>query len=223
MCMRPLHPLLSPTAPNRTKKKKRVRAPLVRARRQRIDPTKYGSVHISGVLLDTPAIVVPSSPKTVQMAPPTSELSHIQKADERMKEGTQNALGVEPVALPKAAKSKEIEKAFTAERARNLALLSRLFGDKDVWEGHEDDVGGEAEASEPGEYDEDGDIALGPTRQGPETVSVDLLTPVNVGETSSSPSISSYDQPEESASIPEQQTEVKRLKDLFAPAAEPGT
>lgn len=157
------------------------------------------------------------------MAPPTSGLRHIQKVEENPKEGIQNDLGVEVVAPPKAAKSKEIAKTFTAERARNLALLSGLFGDKNVWGGREDFVGEGAEASESSEYDEDGDIARGQTRQRRENVSVDLPTPVNVAETTRSPSISSYDQPEEPASIPEQRTEVKRLKDLFAPAAEPGT
>lgn len=176
--------------------------------------------------MDTPAIVVTSSlrsPKSVHIAPPTSGLRHIENVNENQKKGIQNTLGVEVVAPPKATKSKETEKAFTAERARNLALLSGLFGDKDVWEGREDNVGEDAEASDSGEYDEDGDIACGPTREGRGTVSADLPTPVNVAETTFSPSISSYDQPEESASIPERKTEVKRLKDLFAPTAEPGT
>jgi hypothetical protein len=225
MCMRPLHPLpplFSSIGPDRTqKKKRRVRAPLVRARRQRIDPTKYGPVHVSGVLLDTPTIVVPSSSwpsKTVQM-PPTSGIGQVQKADDKLNEITEDELEVEVITTPKAAKSKEI-KEFAAERAHHLALLPALFGDKDVWEGREDSDGVEGEANESGEYDEGDDIALGPTQQGRET------TPVNVAEATPPPCfplIGPGDRPEESALIPEQQTEVKRLKDLFAPAVEPGT
>jgi len=159
------------------------------------------------------------------MAPPTPGLRHTQKANETPKKNAQVDLEVAIVATPEAAKSQGIEKAFAAERARNLALLSGLFGDKDIWEGREDSVGEETEAHESGEYDEDDDIALGPTRQGRETMPVDPLTPPNVAEATPprSPSRSSYDQPEDSASIPEQRTEVKRLKDLFVPAAEPGT
>jgi hypothetical protein len=229
--MRPLHPLptvLSASDPDRTqKKKRRAQAPLIRARRQRIDPTKYGSVHISGVLLDTPAIVVPSSSrpsKMVQRMPsPTFEPKDIQKVDEKSKKTTQINLTAEIVATPKAAQSNEIEKAFAAERARNLALLSGLFGDKDVWEGHENNVGEGAEANEPSEYDED----LGPTQQGRGIMLAEppIPTPVKVAEVtpSCSPSINSDGQLEESASIPTQQAEVKRLKDLFAPTTEPGT
>jgi len=232
--LRPLPPLFSSIGLERTqKKKRRVRAPLVRARRQRIDPTTYESVHVSGVLLGAPSIIVPSSSrpsKMVQMPPPTSGLRQIQKADEKLNKITESDLGVEVVATPKAAKSKEIERVFAAERARNLALLSGLFGNKDVWEGHEDSDGVEDEANESGEYDEGDDIAFGPTRQGGETMSAEPSTPVNVAETTPppcSPSISLSDRPEESAPIPKpipkQHTEVKLLKGLFAPVAEPGT
>lgn len=223
MRMRPLHPLpplfSSISFDGTQKKKRRVRAPLVRARRQRIDPTKYGPVHVSGVLLDTPTIVVPSSSrplKTVQR-PPTLGLGQIRKADDKPNEVTESELEVEIVATPK---SEEIEKTFVAERARNLALLSGLFGDKDVWEGREDSGGVEGGVSESGEYEESDDIALGLSRQGQE------IMPENVADTvspSSPPSISSGNSPEKSAPSPEQQTEVKRLKDLFAPAVEPGT
>jgi hypothetical protein len=233
MCMRPLHPLrplFSSIGPNCTqKKKRRVRAPPVRARRQRIDPTKYGPMHVSGVLLDTPTIVVPSSPrlsKTVQMPLPTSGFRKTQKADERSNEITENDLEVKVAAIPRATKSKEIEKEFAAERARNLALLSGLFGNKDVWEGREESDGVEDEANESGEYDEGDDIVLGPTRQGRETMRAEPSTPVNVAEATPppcSPLNESGDRPEASAPIPEQQTEVKRLKDLFAPAVESGT
>ena len=233
MCMRPLHPLpplFSSIGPDRTqKKKRRVQAPLVRARRQRIDPTKYGPVHISAVLLDTPTIIVPSfswPSKTVQMPPPMSGLGQTQKADEKPNEITENDLEVELVASPKVAKSKEIKKLFAAERAYNLALLSELFGDKAVWEGREDSDGVEGEANESGEYDEGDNIALGPTRQGLETMPAEPPMPVNITEATPPPwppLISPGDQPGESALIPEQQTEVKRLKDLFTPAVEPGT
>jgi hypothetical protein len=224
--MRPLHPLppLFPSAGSDRplKKKRRVQVPLVRARRQRIDPTKYGSVHISGVLLDSSAIIAPSSPrpsKMLQVAPPTLGL---QKANEKPKKETPNDLGAEVFATPKSLKSQETEKVFAAERARNLALLSGLFGNKDVWEGREDSAGDKVES---GEYDEEGDIALGPTRQGREPMPAETSAPVIAEERilpPHSPLVSSNDQPDESASISEAQTEVKRLKDLFAPAAEPG-
>ena len=233
MCMRPLHPLpplFSSVGSDRTQKKKRqIRAPLVRARRQRIDPTKYGPVHVSGVLLDTPTIVVPSSSrpsKMVQMPPPTLGLGQIKKADDKPIDITENALEAGVDATPKAAKSQEIEQVFAAERARNLALLSGLFGDKDVWEAREDSDGVEVEASESGEYDESGDIALGPTRHGQETMPAEPPVPVNIDDAIPPPSptlISPGDCPEESAPSPERQTEVKRLKDLFAPTVEPGT
>lgn len=217
--MRPLHPLaplLSRAGPDRAqKKKRRVRATLARARRQRIDPTQYGSVHIAGVLLDTPAIVVPSSPRPSKMVQETLPTSGQASADKKLKKKTQND---EAVATPEAAKSKEIEKTFAAERARNLALLSGIFGDEDVLEGREDSVREEAGANESAE------IALGPTRQRQGTMSTDFPMPVNDVETTPprSPPVSSNDQPGESISILEQQTEAERLKDLFAPAGEPG-
>lgn len=233
MRMRPLHPLpplFSSISPDSTqKKKRRIRAPLVRARRQRIDPTKYGPVHVSGVLLDTPTIVVPSSSrplKTVQRPPPKIGLRQIQRADNEPNGITENDLEMEIVATPKVAKSKEIEKTFTAERARNLALLSGLFGDKDVWEGREDSGGIEDGASESGEYEESDNIALGLSRQGQEIMPAEPSIPGNVADTvppPSSPLISPGNSPEESAPSPKQQTEVKRLKDLFAPTMEPGT
>ena len=228
MCMRPLHPLpplFSSIGPDQTQKKKhRARAPLVRARRQRIDPTKYGPVHMSGVLLDTPTIVVPSSKwpsKTVQM-PQTSGLGPIQKADDKPNEITENDVEVEVIATPKVAKSKEV-KVFAAERARHLALLPGLFSDQDIWEGREDSDGVEGESNESGEYEEDDDIA---PRQGRGTMPVEPPIPVNIAEATPppcSPLISPGDRPEESAPVLEQQTEVKQLKDLFAPAVEPGT
>jgi len=154
----------------------------------------------------------------LQVAPPTLGL---QKANEKPKKETPNDLGAEVFATPKSLKSQETEKVFAAERARNLALLSGLFGNKDVWEGREDSAGDKVES---GEYDEEGDIALGPTRQGREPMPAETSAPVIAEERilpPHSPLVSSNDQPDESASISEAQTEVKRLKDLFAPAAEP--
>ena len=162
----------------------------------------------------------------VQMPPPTSRPRQIQKADDKQDDITENDLEVGVDATPKPAKSKEIEKMVAAERTRNLALLSGLFGDEDVWEGREDGCGVEVEASESGEYDESGDIALCPTRQGQETIPAESSVPVNVAggiPPPSPPLVSPSDSPEEPAISPERQTAVKRLKDLFAPAVEPGT
>ena len=228
MCMRPLHPLppLFSSVDRTQKKKRRVRAPLVRARRQRIDPTKYGPVHVSGVLLDTPTIVVPSSSrpsKIVQMHPPTLGPGQIQKAGDKPNDISENDLEVGVDATPKPAKSKEIEKMFAAERTHNLALLSGLFGDKDVWEGREDGGGVEVEACESSEYDESGDIALDPTRQGQETIPAEPVNIAGAIPPPFPPLVSPGDCPEEPAPSLERQTEVKRLKDLFAPTVKPGT
>src|SRR5689334_19097128 len=60
--MRPLHPLPSPVISQISssgKKKKRKIIPPTRARRQKIDPTIYGAVHLTEGMLQAHHIVIP--------------------------------------------------------------------------------------------------------------------------------------------------------------------
>jgi hypothetical protein len=136
--MRPLHPLPPPvTQVSSSRSKKRKVVPPTRARRQKIDPTLYGSVHTTEAMLQADHVVVlpvalpvgsPAEPSLV-VKPPAARGPVDQKntlASEELHDAIDDTL-VNP---------------FEAERQKDLGLLAFLFDGKEKWEGREDDLDG---------------------------------------------------------------------------------
>ncbi|KAH7923702.1 hypothetical protein BV22DRAFT_1196524 [Leucogyrophana mollusca] len=170
---RPLEPQIAvargakKAGPNGKEKKKRVKAPAVRARRRTIDPTKWDSVHLKGMFLDAEGVVIArEEPKE------EAQVDGVSSEDENSSSGESDApmtamdhvpedafdkphqLANEPVTQPQpailttGAMSKPLPQLqsmltpapvdIARENEEALGLLRSLFGSReDDWAGRE--------------------------------------------------------------------------------------
>ena len=223
MRMRPARPLDPPLDPLRTKnvdkgkgkvsktKKKRLRAPPTRARKQTIDPLRWGSTHLSGIFLEDNGNPPPprrsgSDGSAKGESTEVEEVEHILEASDQTPPGDDKT--------PPHADGTELDLA--AERASALDLLSAMFGEANDWGGAES-------------IDSDVEMAGADAVIPPHPASGPLeSTAIGVAPTS---------QAEEKGTVLDKQTEAapppattglaqpstqKKLKDLFAPREEEG-
>ena len=144
------------------KVKKRVKPPPVRARRRLIDPTKWDSVYLKGVFLDNVAVPLPTSEDALEI--PSLVKDGI--ADEEDEEETDedsahsDAPSTPPQPVPQLvqdharailsaqspsaafATSSQIQEPIESIDVREeanaaLAMLGKMFGDKEDWDGRE--------------------------------------------------------------------------------------
>ena len=144
MRMRPARPLDPPLDPLRTKsvekggktktkKKKRARPPPTRARRQTIDPLRWGSTHLSGIFLDGNANAPPPPPPPRGSGPDGSAKGESTEVDE-----VEHILEVSDQTLSGDEQTVVAELDLAAERASALDLISAMFGEADTdWGGAE--------------------------------------------------------------------------------------
>ncbi|PVG02439.1 hypothetical protein CPB86DRAFT_579707 [Serendipita vermifera] len=134
--MRPLHPIEKPgrliSRGTNLKKRKR-KLPLVRQRRQKIDPTQFGAVRLTEDMLQAELLVVVAPPPKETSAtlhePPSNTVNTVKHAQNHEQH------------RPPLAKSLEtLDVDFVAEHSRDLALLTQLFEGKEEWDGREDDI-----------------------------------------------------------------------------------
>ncbi|KAF8552594.1 hypothetical protein OG21DRAFT_1498321, partial [Imleria badia] len=185
---RPLEPIRSELGASKVKGKvkKRVKPPPARARRRLIDPTKWDSVYLKGVFLDS--VPVPFSTSRYVLPPP-SLVKHdiVDEEDEEETDEDGADSGVlsnprQPVPqlvqddahaipsaqqLPVAAVTTEfIDVGDEANAA--LAMLGKIFGDKEDWDEREslDEMEGlednEARDAQEMQVDEEDDIEVVP-------------------------------------------------------------
>lgn len=146
MRMRPARPLDPPIDPLRTKnvekgtrkKKKRPRPPPTRARRQTIDPLRWGSTHLSGIFLDGNENAPPprrSGPDGDGSA--KGESTEVDEVENILEVSDQTPTGDDSDdKMPPRASDAELDLA--AERASALDLLSSMFGEANTdWGGAE--------------------------------------------------------------------------------------
>jgi hypothetical protein len=143
MRMRPARPLDPPLDTLRTKndekgtrtKKKRAKAPPTRARRQTIDPLRWGSTHLSGIFLDGNGNALPP----VRTGPDgdgsaKGESTEVDEVEHILEVSDQTPSGDDKM-HPRAS---DTELDLAAERASALDLLSAMFGDTNAdWGGAE--------------------------------------------------------------------------------------
>ncbi|KAN0127672.1 hypothetical protein V8E53_014512 [Lactarius tabidus] len=136
MRMRPARPLDPPIDTLRTKNVERgTRTKKKRARRQNIDPLRWGSMHLSGIFLDGNGNVLPpvrTGPEGDGSAKGEStevdEVEHILEVSDQTPSGDEK---MDP-------RASDTELDLAAERASALDLLSVMFGDTNTdWGGAE--------------------------------------------------------------------------------------
>ena len=144
MRMRPARPLDLPFDPLRATnvdkgkgkvgwtKKKRTHAPPTHARKQTIDPLRWGSTHLSGIFLNdsgNPPPPRPSQPDGSAKGESTEveEVEHILEVSDQTPPGDDKT--------PPYTSGTEVDLA--AERASALDLLSVMFGEANDWGGAE--------------------------------------------------------------------------------------
>ena len=142
MRMRPARPLDPPLDPLRTKnvdkvskiktkKKKRARPPPTRARRQTIDPLRWGSTHLSGIFLDGNANAPPPPPRGSGLdGSAKGESTEVDEVEHILDVSDQTPSGDEQTVVA--------ELDLEAERASALDLLGAMFGETSTnWGGAE--------------------------------------------------------------------------------------
>jgi hypothetical protein len=228
MRMRPARPLDPPIDPLRTKnvekgtrkKKKRPRPPPTRARRQTIDPLRWGSTHLSGIFLDGNENAPPprrSGPDGDGSA--KGESTEVDEVENILEVSDQTPTGDDSDdKMPPRASDAELDLA--AERASALDLLSSMFGEANT------DWGG----AESVDSDLDVEMAGIPrTPSGPlEPTDFEVVPAAH--EPRASPreeKNTAVDRPAEATPTPAttgptQSSTQNKLKDLFAPREEEG-
>jgi hypothetical protein len=175
-----------------TKSKKRRKLPLVRARRQKIDPTQFGSVRMTEDMLQAELVVVVPAPKEGISVRATPHEPPLSQPVQGILDSEQH--GLRPV---KTSEVSDIE--FVAEHKRDLALLSQLFEGKDEWDGHEDDI------------EENGSRSNESAPEAEEAVDIPDSTSIEEEESSDDSESQTLDQVAPASNT-------TRLKDLFLPA-----
>jgi hypothetical protein len=142
MRMRPARPLDPPLDTLRTKntekgtrtKKKRANAPPTGARRQTIDPLRWGSTHLSGIFLDGNGNTLPpvrTGPEGDGSA--KGEFTEVDEVEHILDFSDQTPTGDDKM-HPRAS---DAELDLAAERENALHLLSAIFGEENDWGGAE--------------------------------------------------------------------------------------
>lgn len=153
------------------KKRKRVREPPAKARRRKIDPTKWGSVHLKGAFLENAILAdIPrSAPSAITQPSFAGEGGRLGSgSDDSENEDTSDVeLVVDELSLsdrpsaqrtadrapespqpapPRSEKPNDTQTDFRAETQKSLGLLQALFGDKgeEDW-GDRESVGSDVE------------------------------------------------------------------------------
>ena len=223
--MRPAHPLDPPLDPLRTKnvekgskmkktKKKRARPPPTRARRQTIDPLRWGSTHLSGIFLD--GIANPPPPPPRRSGPDgnakgesteVDEVEHIlEVSDQTPSDGEQTAVtGLD----------------LEAERASALDLLGAMFGEANTNWGGAESIDSDVEMA---------GVDADTPRAAPnwlDPTGFEVVPATHLPRASQKEMVSSIGRQKGSTPTPEttnsaQPSTQKKLKDLFAPREEEG-
>ncbi|KAF8260421.1 hypothetical protein EI94DRAFT_904102 [Lactarius quietus] len=139
MRMRPARPLGPPLDTLRTKnadkgsrKKKRPRDPPTRARRQTIDPLRWGSTHLSGIFLDSNG-TPPLPQRTGPDGSAKGESTEVEEVEHILEDSDQTPPGDD-----KTPPHDDAELDLAAEKASALDLLSAMFGEANAdWCGAE--------------------------------------------------------------------------------------
>ncbi|KAF8268854.1 hypothetical protein EI94DRAFT_1097109 [Lactarius quietus] len=139
MRMRPTRPLGPPLDTLRTKnankgrKKKRPRDPPTRARRQTIDPLRWGSTHLSGIFLDSNGNPPPLSQRTGPDGSAKGESTEVEEVEHILEDSDQTPPGDD-----KTPPHDDAELDLAAEKASALDLLSAMFSEANAdWCGAE--------------------------------------------------------------------------------------
>ena len=227
MRMRPARPLDPPLDPLRTKnvekgskmktkKKKRARPPPTRARRQTIDPLRWGSTHLSGIFLDGNANAPPLPPPRRHSGPEGSakgESTEVDEVEHILEVSDQTPSGDEQTAVA--------ELYLEAERVSALVLLGAMFGEANTDWGGAESVDSDVEMAG---VDAD-TLRAAPNRLDP--TDFEVVPATHLPRASQKEKVSSIGRQKGATPTPEttnsaQPSTQKKLKDLFAPREEEG-
>lgn len=229
MRMRPARPLDPPLDPLRTKnvekgskmKKKRARPPPTRARRQTIDPLRWGSTHLSGIFLEGNDNLPPlrrSGPDGDGSAKGEStevdEVEHIlEVSDETPPDDDSDKMAVHAF---------DAEPDLAAERASALNLLSTMFGEANTDWGGLESIDSDVEMAGANTHTphaapsplEPTDFEVVPAAREPRASKREEKKPAVDRQTEATPT--------PATTGPAQPSTQNKLKDLFAPREEEG-
>jgi hypothetical protein len=148
-----------PSSTSTHRKKKKIK-PITRARRQKIDPTRYGAIHLTEDMLQAEHVVISKASESSPTRPVVPEtVKPKQKPRERPVETSlvNNNVNITP--------SLDI---YQAEKQKDLSLLAQLFDGREEWIGKEDDVEVMDPVNDDGDYDEDVPMVIPPAGSAPE-------------------------------------------------------
>jgi hypothetical protein len=228
MRMRPARPLDPPIDPLRTKnvekgsrkKKKRPRPPPTRARRQTIDPLRWGSTHLSGIFLDGNGNG--NAPLTRRSGPDgdgsaKGESTEVDEVENILEVSDQTPTGDDSDdKMPLRASDAELDLA--AERASALGLLNAMFGEANTDWGGAESIDSDIEMADvprtPFGPLEPTDFEVVPAAHGPRASPRE--------EKNSAVDRQTQARPMPTTAGPTQSSTQNKLKDLFAPREEEG-
>jgi hypothetical protein len=221
MRMRPARPLDPPLDTLRTKnaekgtrtKKKRAKAPPTRARRQTIDPLRWGSTHLSGIFLDGNRNALPpvrTGPEGDGSA--KGESTEVDEVEHILEVSDQTPSGDDKM-HPRAS---DTELDLAAERESALDLLSAMFGDTNTDWGGAESIDSDVEMA---------GVDADTPRAAPsplEPTDFEVVPASQKEEQSTAVDRQAEATPTPTTTGPAQSSTQNKLKDLFAPREEEG-